>query len=160
MYIWKLVYLISIIAIVVGTLISVMNVSKMLTDSMVLQLIMAGTMWIAGSFILTKPFIMLDAFLEDKALLNKEARINFFVFVTFVLISLAVFFTSIYFFQEWLELINDTIHRTREDYFTIIFPLTLLIASIGSLIGSLKLYKKYKGTIERIETKGNNVDQD
>jgi hypothetical protein len=68
------------------------------------------------------------------------------------LISIAVFIASIYLFKEWLELINDTVHRTLDDYFTIIFPLVLLIASIGSLIGSFKLYKKYKETIKGKET--------
>jgi len=148
MYIWKLTYLIIGISIVGAVVIFGMKAGKILTDFLVLQLIIAAAIWVSGSFILTKPFIMLDKFIENKASLDKEARINFFVFVTFVLISLAVFLTSIYFFNEWLELINDTVHRTLDDYFTIIFPLTLLFASIGSFIGSFKLYKKYKDTIK------------
>jgi len=149
MYIWTLIYWVLGIVIVVGILIMSMNVSQMLTDSMLLHLIIAGTMGMGGIFVLLKPFIMLDKFLEAKASLDKEARINFFVFVTFVLISLAVFLTSIFFFNEWLERINDTVNRTTEDYFMIIFPLVLLIASIGSLIGSFNLYKKYKDTIKK-----------
>jgi predicted transporter len=151
-YIWKLIYGIIGIVIVVGTLIMGMKISKLLTDFMVLQLIMAITMWIGGSFILLKPLVMLDKFLENKASLDKDARLNFFVFLTFVVISIAVFSASIYLFKEWVELINDTMNRNIDDYFTIIFPLVLLIASIGSLIGSFKLYKKYKETITRKET--------
>ena len=149
MYIWKLLYLIIGIVIVVGSLIFGMQASTMLTDFIILQIIIAGSMWVGISFILTKPLIMMDVFLEDKASLDKDARINFFVFATFVLISLAVFSTSIYFFKWWLELINDTINRTTEDYFTIIFPLVLFVTSVGSLIGSFGLYKKYKETIKR-----------
>ncbi len=148
-YIWKLIYLAIGIVIVVGTLILGMKISKMLTDFMVLQLIMAMTMWIGGSFILLKPLTMLDKILENKASLDKDARLNFFLFVSFVLISVAVFIASIYLFKEWQELISDTMNRTLDDYFTIIFPLVLLIASIGSLMGSFKLYKKYKETYQR-----------
>jgi predicted transporter len=151
-YIWKLIYLAIGIVIVVGTLILGMKISKMLTDFMVLQLIMAMTMWIGGSFILLKPLTMLDKILENKASLDKDARLNFFLFVSFVLISVAVFIASIYLFKEWQELISDTMNRTLDDYFTIIFPLVLLIASIGSLMGSFKLYKKYKETIKEKET--------
>lgn len=151
-YIWKLIYGIIGIVIVVGTLIMGMKISKLPTDFMVLQLIMAIAMWIGGSFILLKPLVMLDKFLENKASLDKDARLNFFVFLTFVVISIAVFSASIYLFKEWLELINDTMNRNIDDYFTIIFPLVLLIVSIGSLIGSFKLYKKYKETITRKET--------
>ena len=151
-YIWKLIYGIIGIVIVVGTLIMGMKISKLPTDFMVLQLIMAIAMWIVGSFILLKPLVMLDKFLENKASLDKDARLNFFVFLTFVVISIAVFSASIYLFKEWLELINDTINRNIDDYFTIIFPLVLFIASISSLIGSFKLYKKYKETIKRKET--------
>ena len=133
-YIWKLIYWAIGIVIVVGTLILGMKISKMLTDFMVLQLIMAMTMWIGENFILLKPLMILDKFLENKASLDKDARINFFMFGTFVLISIAVFSSSIYLFIEWLELINDTVNRNLDDYFTIIFPLVLFIASIGSLI--------------------------
>lgn len=148
MYIWKLIYWVLGIVIVVGTLIMSMNVSQSLTDSLLLHLIMAGTMGLGIIYVLLKPLIMLDKYIEAKVLLDKEARISFFVFVTFVIISLAVFLTSIFFFNEWLELINDTVNRTTEDHLTIIFPLVLLFASIGSLIGSLNLYKKYKETIK------------
>lgn len=149
MYIWKLTFGIIGIVIVGGTIIFGMKVSKMFTDFALLQLMIAAAMWIGGSFILTKPLIVLDRYLEDKASLDKDARINLFVFITFVLISLAIFLTSIHFFKEWWELINDTVHRTTDDYYTIIFPLTLLVVSIGSFLGSFKLYKKYKDTIKR-----------
>lgn len=150
-YTWKLIYLILGIVILVGTLILGAEVSNMIPDFIILKMIAIGTIWVGGSYIFIKPFIMLDKLLEDKASLDKDARIEFFVFVTLVLISLAVFLASIYLFKEWLELINDTLNRTIDDYFTIIFPLVLFIASIGSLIGSLNLYKKYKDTIKSKE---------
>ena len=150
-YTWKLIYLILGIVILVGTLIIGAEVSKMIPDFMILKMIVIGTIWVGGSYIFIKPLIMFDKLLEDKASLDKDARIEFFVFVTLVLISLAVFLASIYLFKEWLELINDTVNRTIDDYFTIIFPLVLFIASIGSLIGSFNLYKKYKDTIKSKE---------
>ena len=148
-YIWKLIYLILGIVILVGTLIFGVEISKMIPDFMILKMIAIGTIWVGGSYILIKSFNMLDKFLEAKASLDKDARIEFFVFVTLVLISLAVFSASIYLFKEWLELINDTVNRTLDDYFTIIFPLVLFVASIGSLIGSFNLYKKYQDTVKR-----------
>ena len=148
-YIWKLLYGIIGITIVVGGLISGMKLSKMLTDFTLLQLIIAIIIWAVGSFILLKPLMKLDRLLEDKASLDKDARTNFFVFMTLVLISIAVFLASIYLFKEWLELINDTIHRTLDDYFTIIFPLVLFTASIASLKGSFSLYKKYTERLKR-----------
>lgn len=151
-YIWKLIYGIIGITIVVGSLILGMKISKMLTDITLLQLILAMTMWIGASFILLKPLMMLDKILENKASLDKDARLNFFMFGTFVLISIAVFSSSIYLFIEWLELINDTVNRNLDDYFTIIFPLVLFIASIGSFMGSFKLYTKYKKMIQNKET--------
>lgn len=150
-YTWKLIYLILGIVILVGTLILGAEVSNMIPDFMILKMIVIGAIWVGGSYIFIKPFIMLDKLLEDKASLDKDARIEFFVFLTLVLISLAVFLASIYLFKEWLELINDTVNRTIDDYFTIIFPLVLFIASIGSLIGSFNLYKKYKDTIKSKE---------
>jgi hypothetical protein len=146
-YIWKLGYGIIGIVLVVGALILGMKISKMLTDFIGLQLIIAGAIWIGVIFIVLKPLRMMDKFLEEKASLDQDTRITFFLFVTFVLISLAVFLASIFFFNEWLELINDTIHRTLDDYFTIIFPLVLLIASIASFIGTFNLYKKYKDKV-------------
>lgn len=148
MYIWKLIFLITGIAIVVGSLIMGMQLSKVFTDIKVLQLLMAVVMWIGGSFILLKPLGILDRFFEDKVSLDKKARLHFFLFMTFILISLAVFSSSLYLFKEWLELINDIVHRTLDDYFTIIFPLVLLIASIGTFIGSFKLYKRYKESVK------------
>lgn len=146
-YIWKLVYIFIGIVIVVGGMILAMQVSKTLTEHMLLQLVFAGVMWVGGSFMLLKPMSMLDKYVVKRASLDKDARLYFFLFMTFVLISLGVFSASIYLFNEWLELINDTVHRTLDDYFTIIFPLVLFIASIGTLVGSLKLYKKYKEII-------------
>ena len=150
-YIWKLIYLILGIVVLVGTLILGTEVSKMIPDFMILKMIVIGTIWVGGSYIFIKPLIILDKFLEDKVSLDKDARIEYFVFLTLVLISLAVFSASIYLFKEWLELINDTVNRTIDDYFTIIFPLVLFIASIGSLIGSFKLYKKCKDMIKSKE---------
>jgi len=146
MYIWKLIYFITAIIIVIGTFFFGVEVAKMIPDFFILQALVIGAIWAGGSYILTKPLIMLDKLLEDKASLDNDARISFFVFVTLVLISLAVLLASIFLFNEWLELINDTINRTISDYFTIIFPLVLLVSSIGSLIGSFNLYKKYKKT--------------
>lgn len=151
MYIWKLIYFITAIIIVIGTFFFGVEVAKMMPDFFILQALVIGAIWAGGSYILAKPLIMLDKILEDKASLDNDARISFFVFVTLVLISLAVLLASIFLFNEWLELINDTINRTINDYFTIIFPLVLLISSIGSLIGSFNLYKKYKNTIKRKE---------
>jgi len=151
MYMWKLTYWISGIAIVVGILIMGMDISKMFIENKFLQLIVAIVMWIVGSFIVLKPLSMLDNLLEDKVSLDTDARLNFNVFVTFVLISMAVFFASIYTFNMWIELIND-VNRTLDDYFTIIFPMVLFIASIASLLGSFKLFKKYEETIKRKET--------
>jgi hypothetical protein len=148
MYFWKLIYLIIGIVAVVGIAITGMNTSKMITDSMLLQLVLAGAMWVVGSFIVLKPLSMIDRFFTHKASLAKDAQLNFFMFMTFVLISLGVFSASIQLFIEWLELINDTVNRTLDDYFTIIFPLVLVIASIGTFIGSFKLYKRYKECIE------------
>lgn len=144
MYVWKLLYFIIGIVIVVGSLILGMQLSKMIIEIKILQLIIAIVIWIAGSFIVLKPLMMLDKKIVTKASLDKDARLNFFLFMTFVLISVGVFGASIYLFNEWLELINDTVHRTLDDYFTIIFPLVLFIASIGTLIGSFKLYRKYE----------------
>jgi len=133
---------------VVGIAITGMNTSKLLIDSMLLQLVLAGAIWVGGSFIVLKPLSMIDSFLTYKASLDKDARLNFFMFMTFVLISLGVFLASIHLFMEWIELISDTVNRTLDDYFTIIFPMVLFIASIGTFIGSFKLYKKYKESIE------------
>ena len=143
MYVWKLLYLIIGIIIVVGSLILGMPLSKMIIEIKIVQLIIAMVIWIAGSFIVLNPLMMLDKKVVTKASLDKDARLNFFLFMTFVLISIGVFIASIYLFNEWLELINDTMHRTLDDYFTIIFPLVLFIASIGTLIGSFKLYRKF-----------------
>ena len=151
MYMWKLTYWISGIAIVVGILIMGMDISKMFIENKFLQLIVAIVMWIGGSFIVLKPLSILDKLFEDKVSLDKDARLNFNVFVTFVLISMAVFFASIYTFNMWLGLIND-VNKTLDDYFTIIFPMVLFIASIASLLGSFKLFKKYEETIKRKET--------
>ena len=151
MYMWKLIYWVSGIVIVVGIFIMGMDISKMFIENKVLQLIVAIVMWIGGSFIVLKTLSMLDKLLEDKVSLDKDARLNFNVFVTFVLISIAVFFASIYTFNMWLALIND-INRTLDDYFTIIFPIVLFIASIASFLGSFKLFKKYEETIKRKET--------
>ena len=151
MYIWKLTYFITAIIIVIGTFFLGVEVAKMMPDFFILQALVIGAIWAGGSYILAKPLIMLDKLLEDKASLDNDARISFFVFVTLVLISLAVLLASIFLFNMWLELINDTINRTIDDYFTIIFPLVLLISSIGSLIGSFNLYKKYKNMIKRKE---------
>jgi len=148
MYFWKLIYLIIGIIAVVGIAITGMNTSKLLIDSMLLQLVLAGAIWVGGSFIVLKPFSIIDSFLTHKASLDKDASLNFFMFMTFVLISLGVFLASIHLFMEWIELINDTVNRTLDDYFTIIFPMVLFIASIGTFIGSFKLYKKYKESIE------------
>jgi len=148
MYFWKLIYLIIGIIGVVGIAITGMNTSKLLIDSMLLQLVLAGAIWVGGSFIVLKPLSMIDSFLTYKASLDKDASLNFFMFMTFVLISLGVFLASIHLFMEWIELINDTVNRTLDDYFTIIFPMVLFIASIGTFIGSFKLYKKYKESIE------------
>ena len=148
MFIWKLLYWIIGIIIVVGGLILSMQVSKMYTDLIILQLIMAVIMWMVGGYIILKPLSMLDRFFVNKALLNKDALLYFFLFMAFVIISLGVFLASIYLFKEWLELINDTVHRTLDDYFTIIFPLVLLIASIASLKGSFKLYETYKNKLK------------
>ena len=149
MYIWKLIFLITGITIIVGSLILGMQLSKILTDIKVLQLLMAVLIWIGGSFIVLKPLSILDRLFEERVSLDIKARLNFFLFMTFILISLAVFSSSLYLFKEWLELINDTVHRTLDDYFTIIFPLVLLSASIGTFIGSFKLYRRYKETIEK-----------
>ncbi|MEN8727916.1 MAG: hypothetical protein ABF276_08140 [Sulfurovum sp.] len=151
MYMWKLIYWVSGIVIVVGIFIMGMDISKMFIENKVLQLIVAIVMWIGGSFIVLKTLSMLDKLLEDKVSLDKDARLNFNVFVTFVLISIAVFFASIYTFNMWLALIND-INRTLDDYFMIIFPIVLFIASIASFLGSFKLFKKYEETIKRKET--------
>jgi len=151
MYMWKLIYWISGIAIVVGILIMGMDASKMFIENKFLQLIVAIMMWVGGSFMVLKPLSILDKLFEDKLTLDKDARLNFNVFVTFVLISMAVFFASIYTFNMWLGLIND-VNRTLDDYFTIIFPMVLFIASIASLLGSFKLFKKYEETIKRKET--------
>ena len=151
MYMWKLIYWISGIAIVVGILIMGMDASKMFIENKFLQLIVAIMMWVGGSFMVLKPLSILDKLFEDKLTLDKDARLNFNVFVTFVLISMAVFFASIYTFNMWLGLIND-VNRTLDDYFTIIFPMVLFIASIASLLGSFKLFKKYEETIKRRET--------
>ncbi len=148
MYIWKLTYFITAIIIVIGTFFLGVEAAKMIPDFFILQALVIGAIWVVGSYILAKPLIVLDKLLEEKASLDNDARISFFVFVTLVLISLAVLLASIFLFNEWLELINDTINRTIDDYFTIIFPLVLLISSIGSLIGSFNLYKKYKNTIK------------
>ena len=144
MYIWKLLYFIIGIGIVVGGLILGMQLSKMIIEIKILQLIIAVVMWIVGSFVLLKPLIMLDKRLVSSASLDKDARLYFFMFMTFVLISIGVFTASIYLFNEWYELINDTVHRTLDDYFTIIFPMVLFIASVGTFIGSFKLYRKYE----------------
>ena len=151
MYIWKLLYVTTAIIIFIGTHFLGMEVAKMIPDFMILQALVIGVIWAGGSYILMKSLIKFDGFLEAKASLDKDARISFFVFVTLVLISLAVLLTSIFLFNEWLKLINDTINRTIDDYSMIIFPLVLLISSIGSLIGSSNLYKKYKNTIKRKE---------
>jgi len=148
MYVWKLTYFLTAIIIVIATFFLGVEVAKMIPDFFILQALVIGAIWAGGSYILAKPLVMLDKLLEDKASLDNDARISFFVFVTLVLISLAVLLASIFLFNEWLELINDTINRTIDDYFTIIFPLVLLISSIGSLIGSFNLYKKYKNTIK------------
>ena len=153
-YIWKLIYGIMGIALVGGALILGMKLSRVITDFLVLQLVIAGAIWVVVTFIVLKPLMMIDKLLEDKASLDQEARINFFMFVTFVLISLGVFLASIFFFNEWLELVSDTINRTLDDYYTIIFPLVLLIASLASLIGSFSLYKKYKQTMKDLTQKG------
>jgi hypothetical protein len=147
-YIWKLLYLMIGMTTVVGSLIFGMQLSKMLIDIKLLQLMIAMAMWVGVSFIVLKPLMLFDKLLVNKASLNKDARLNFFLFVTFVLISIAIFFASIYLFNEWFELINDTVNRTLDDYFTIIFPVVLLIASIGTFIGSFKLYKKYEKAIK------------
>ncbi|HEY9129609.1 MAG TPA: hypothetical protein VIN02_07225 [Sulfurovum sp.] len=147
-YFWKLLYFIIGIIVVVGITISGMKISKMLTDQSILQLLMAVIIWISGSFIVLKPLSMIDTFLTQKASLDTDARLYFFMFMTFVLISVGVFTASIYLFNEWLELINDTVNRTLDDYFTIIFPLVLFIASIGTFAGSFKLYKKYNTSIK------------
>ena len=144
MYIWKLLYFIIGIGIVVGGLILGMQLSKMIIEIKILQLIIAVVMWIVGSFVLLKPLIMLDKRLVSSASLDKDARLYFFMFMTFVLISIGVFTASIYLFNEWYELINDTVHRTVDDYLTIIFPMVLFIASVGTFIGSFKLYRKYE----------------
>jgi hypothetical protein len=136
------------IILVVGIAISGMKMSKMLTDHSILQIVIVASIWIGGSFIVLKPLSMIDTYLTQKASLNSDARLYFFMFMTFVLISLGVFSASIYLFNEWLELINDTVNRTLDDYFTIIFPLVLFIASIGTFIGSFKLYKKYDTSIK------------
>lgn len=150
LYIWKLIYLIMGIVIVVGGLILGMQLSKMIIEIKLLQLVIAIVMWIVASFILLKPLTMLDKFFVGRASLNKDARLNFFLFMTFILISVGVFLASIYLFNEWYELINDTVHRTLDDYFTIIFPLVLLIASVGTFIGSFKLYKRYQEIIRKL----------
>lgn len=144
MYIWKLLYWISGIILVVGLLIFAMNISKMVTDSLVLQPILAIAMWIGVSFLVLKPLRILDHFLEQKVSLDKGARLNFFMFVTFVLISIAIFCGAIYTFILWLDLMNDTVNRSLDDYWTLIFPLVLFSASVASLLGSFKLYKKYE----------------
>lgn len=149
-YLWKLLYLITSVIIVVGGLIVAMKLSKTLIDVKLLQLIMALVMWVVGSFILLKPLSLFDRSLEQKTSLDKDARLNFFLFMTFVLISLGVFLASLYLFKEWIELINDTLHRTLDDYFTIIFPLVLLVASVGTFIGSFKLYKKYEDRLKSV----------
>ena len=148
MYIWKLLYFIIGIGIVVGGLILGMQLSKMIIEIKILQLIIAVVMWIVASFVLLRPLMMLDKRLVNSASLDKDARLYFFMFMTFVLISIGVFTASIYLFNEWLELINDTVHRTLDDYFTIIFPLVLFIASVGTFIGSFKLYRKYEMIIK------------
>ena len=148
MYFWKLTYFIIGIFAVVGIAITGMNTSKMITESMLLQLLLAGVIWIGGSFLVLKPLSMIDTFLTQKASLDKDASLYFFMFMTFVLISIGVFSSSIYLFNEWLELINDTVNRTLDDYFTIIFPLVLFIASMGTFAGSFKLYNKYDTSIK------------
>ena len=115
MYIWKLLYFIIGIGIVVGGLILGMQLSKMIIEIKILQLIIAVVMWIVGSFVLLKPLIMLDKRLVSSASLDKDARLYFFMFMTFVLISIGVFTASIYLFNEWYDLINDTVHRTLDD---------------------------------------------
>ncbi len=152
MYMWKLTYWIFGIVIIAGMLMMGMNMSKMLVNSMVLQPFIAIAMLIGGGFIVLKPLSMLDKLLEDKVSLDKNARLNFNVFVTFVLISIAVFLASIYTFNMWIELINDVNNRTLDDYFTIIFPLVLFIASIASFLGSFKLFKRYNEILKRKET--------
>lgn len=152
MYMWKLTYWIFGIVIIAGMLMMGMNMSKMLVNSMVLQPFIAIAMLIGGGFIVLKPLSMLDKLLEDKVSLDKNARLNFNVFVTFVLISIAVFLASIYTFNMWIELINDVNNRTLDDYFTIIFPLVLFIASIASFLGSFKLFKRYNEILKRKKT--------
>jgi len=148
MYIWKLLYFIIGIVIVVGGLILGMQLSRMIIEIKILQLIIAVVMWVVASFVLLKPLMILDKRLVSSASLEKDASLYFFMFMTFVLISIGVFTASIYLFNEWLELINDTVHRTLDDYFTIIFPLVLFIASVGTFIGSFKLYRKYEMIIK------------
>ena len=147
MYVWKLTYFLTAIIIVIATFFLGVEVAKMIPDFFILQALVIGAIWAGGSYILSKPLIMLDKLLEDKASLDNDARISFFVFMTLVLISLAILLASIYTFNMWLERINN-INRTLDDYFMIIFPLVLLVSSIGSLIGSFNLYKKYKNTIK------------
>ena len=152
LYLWKVIYGIISIVIIIGTMILGVKVPEIiggLAQSPLFFIIIVGTIWIGGSYLLIKPLTISDKLLEAKASLDKEARVEFFVFATFVLISLAVFLASIYLFQEWLELINDTVHRTLDDYYTIIFPIVLFIASIGSFKGSFNLYAKYKDTVKR-----------
>ena len=151
MYLWKMIYWISGIVIFVGLLIVGMDISKMFIASSFLQLLMAIAIWIVGSFIVLKPLSILDRFVEGKVSLDKEARLYFNMFVTFVLISVSIFFASIYTFDMWLGLIDDP-HVTLDDYFTIIFPLVLVAASMASLMGSFKLYKKYEEIVTGKET--------
>ena len=90
MYIWKLTYFITAIIIVIGIFFLGVEIAKMIPDFFILQALVIGAIWAGGSYILIKPLIVLDKLLEDKASLDNDARISFFVFVTLVLISLAV----------------------------------------------------------------------
>ncbi len=152
MYVWKLIYWISALVIIVGMLMMGMNISKVFISSMALQPIIAIAMLIGGSFIVLKPLSMLDKMIENKVSLDKDARLNFNIFVTFALISIAIFFASIYTFNMWLERINDVANRNLDDYSMIIFPLVLFIASIASFLGSFKLFKRYDEILRRKET--------
>lgn len=152
MYVWKLIYWIFASVIIAGMLMLGMNISKMLIHSMVLQPIIAIAMLIVGSFIVLKPLSMIDKLIEAKVSLDKDARLNFNIFVTFALISIAVFLASIYTFDMWLERMNDVANRNLDDYSMIIFPLVLFIASIASFLGSFKLFKRYDEMVKRKET--------
>lgn len=153
MYIWKVLYWIIVIAIVAGLLLLMGKGFKMLPDSTIIKILavpIGAIFWGGGTYILSKPLIILDEFFEAKASLDKNVHDIHQKLIIGSSFSLILFLISIYFFQYWLEIINDTINRKTENYFTVIIPLIFLFGSINVFRGSfIKEYREYKDTIRR-----------